>query len=54
MTRCLRVRVLAQRRRVAVRPGNAPGPPVVLCNGIGASLELLQPFAGEVDPRIEW
>jgi poly(3-hydroxyalkanoate) depolymerase len=25
----------------------------VLCNGIGASLDLLQPFVDEVDPRIE-
>jgi poly(3-hydroxyalkanoate) depolymerase len=25
----------------------------VLCNGIGASLDLLQPFVNEVDPRIE-
>jgi poly(3-hydroxyalkanoate) depolymerase len=25
----------------------------VLCNGLGASLDLLQPFVDEVDPRIE-
>ena len=25
----------------------------MLCNGIGASLDLLQPFVDEVDPRIE-
>jgi poly(3-hydroxyalkanoate) depolymerase len=25
----------------------------VLCNGIGASLDLLQPFVDEIDPRIE-
>ena len=53
MTRFLRVRVLGHEVRVAVRPGTAPGPPLVLCNGIGASLDLLQPFVDEVDPRIE-
>jgi poly(3-hydroxyalkanoate) depolymerase len=36
--------------RVAVREG-APGrPPLLLCNGIGASLELLQPFVDALDP----
>jgi poly(3-hydroxyalkanoate) depolymerase len=53
VTRFLRVRVLGQDIRVAVRPGAAPGPPLVLCNGIGASLDLLQPFVDQVDPRIE-
>lgn len=53
MTKFLRVRVLGRDVRVAVRPGSAPGPPLVLCNGIGASLDLLQPFVDEVDPRIE-
>ena len=53
VTRFLRVRVLGHDVRVAVRPGTAPGPPLVLCNGIGASLDLFQPFVDEVDPRIE-
>ena len=53
MTKFLRVRVLGHDVRVAVRPGTTPGPPLVLCNGIGASLDLLQPFVDEVDPRIE-
>ncbi|WP_219635613.1 alpha/beta fold hydrolase [Nocardioides ungokensis] len=53
MTRHLRLRVLGHDVRVAVRPGTAPGPPLVLCNGIGARLDLLQPFVDEVDPRIE-
>ena len=53
MTRFLRVRVLGHDVRVVVRPGTAPGPPLVLCNGIGASLDLLQPFVDAVDPRIE-
>jgi len=53
VTTFLRVRVLGHDIRVAVRRGTAPGPPLVLCNGIGASLDLLQPFVDEVDPRIE-
>ena len=53
MTRFLRVRVLGHDVRVAVRPGTAPGPPLVICNGIGASLDLLQPFIDQLDPRIE-
>ena len=37
--------------RVSVREG-APGwPPLLLCNGIGASLELFQPFADTLDPQ---
>ncbi|GAB3053234.1 poly(3-hydroxyalkanoate) depolymerase [Intrasporangium mesophilum] len=53
MTQLRRVRLLGHDVRVAVRPGTAPGPPLVLCNGIGASLDLLQPFVDQVDPRIE-
>jgi poly(3-hydroxyalkanoate) depolymerase len=37
--------------RVSVREGTAGWPPLLLCNGIGASLELLQPFADALDPR---
>ena len=37
--------------RVAIRPGTGTGPPLLLCNGIGASLELLQPFVDALDPR---
>jgi poly(3-hydroxyalkanoate) depolymerase len=37
--------------RVAVREGAPEWPPLLLCNGIGASLELLQPFVGALDPR---
>ena len=47
------VRVLGHDVRVSVRPGTEPGTPLVLCNGIGASLDLLQPFVDRVDPRIE-
>lgn len=45
--------VNGQRLRVAVRPGTAPRPPLLLVNGIGASLELLQPFVNELDPGLE-
>jgi len=34
--------------RVAVRPGS--GTPLLLCNGIGGSLDLLQPFVDALDP----
>lgn len=36
--------------RVAVRSGE--GVPLVVCNGIGASLDLLQPFVDALDPSI--
>ena len=38
--------------RVAVREGSSrEWPPLLLCNGIGASLELLEPFVDALDPR---
>jgi poly(3-hydroxyalkanoate) depolymerase len=37
--------------RVSVRDGSAGWTPLLLCNGIGASLELLQPFVDALDPR---
>ena len=37
--------------RVAVREGASGWPPLLLCNGLGASLELLQPFVDALDPR---
>lgn len=44
--------------RVAVRPGRVePGQParpaLLLINGIGARLELLEPFVAQVDPAVE-
>jgi pimeloyl-ACP methyl ester carboxylesterase len=47
--------------RVAVRPGRrglklavpAPRVPLLLINGIGASLELLEPFVRELDPALD-
>ena len=41
-----------QQLRVAV-PGDGTRTPLVLANGIGASLELLQPFVDHLDPGIE-
>ena len=48
------VSVGRRRLRVAIRPGTDPTrPPLLLCNGIGAGLDLLEPFVDEVDPAIE-
>jgi poly(3-hydroxyalkanoate) depolymerase len=37
--------------RVSVREGTADWTPLLLCNGIGSSLELFQPFVDALDPR---
>jgi poly(3-hydroxyalkanoate) depolymerase len=37
--------------QVAVRGGDSRWPPLLLCNGIGARLELLQPFVDVLDPQ---
>jgi poly(3-hydroxyalkanoate) depolymerase len=37
--------------RVAIREGDPGRPPLLMCNGLGASLELLQPFVDALDPR---
>lgn len=39
--------------RVSVRAGDGSTPALLLCNGIGASLEILQPFVDALDPRRE-
>jgi poly(3-hydroxyalkanoate) depolymerase len=41
------ISVLGQQIRVNVRPGD--GVPLVLCNGIGASLEVLDPLVDQLD-----
>src|SRR5271154_7211939 len=49
-----RMRILAvgsRSLRVSVREGAKGWPPILLCNGIGVSLELLQPFVDALDPR---
>ncbi|MCI0390215.1 MAG: poly(3-hydroxyalkanoate) depolymerase [Acidobacteria bacterium] len=43
------VDVGAQRLRIAVRFGIGEGPPLLLCNGIGASLELVEPLVAALD-----
>jgi poly(3-hydroxyalkanoate) depolymerase len=48
-----RVRVSGHDVRVAVRPGTGLGPPLVLCNGLGASFDLLEPFVSALPPGIE-
>jgi poly(3-hydroxyalkanoate) depolymerase len=45
------VRVRGRSVRVAIREGDPDRPPLLLCNGIGASLELLDPFVEALDPR---
>lgn len=46
------VDVDGQRLRVAERRGAAGRPPLLLVNGIGASLESFEPFVDALDPRI--
>ena len=47
------VRVGGQRLRVSVRHGHhGRRPPLLIINGIGASLELLQPFVDTLDPSL--
>jgi poly(3-hydroxyalkanoate) depolymerase len=47
------VTVGPQPLRVAIRPGARGGPPLLLCNGIGAPLEVFEPFTGTLDPAVE-
>jgi poly(3-hydroxyalkanoate) depolymerase len=47
------VAVGSQQLRVAVRPGDGTRTPLLLANGLGASLELLQPFVDALDPAVE-
>jgi poly(3-hydroxyalkanoate) depolymerase len=44
------VRVAGRALRVDVRPGDPAWRPLLLCNGIGAGLEVLQPFVDALDP----
>jgi poly(3-hydroxyalkanoate) depolymerase len=54
MPRSVRTVVVGgQHLRVAVRPGDGARTPLLLANGIGASLELLQPFVDALDPSVE-
>ncbi len=47
------IEVKGQRLRVAIRPGNGVGTPLLLINGIGVGLEVFQPFIHELAPEIE-
>lgn len=47
------IRVLGQRLHVSIRPGDGTRSPLLIMNGIGANLELLQPFVDALDPAIE-
>jgi len=52
-TRHRRVVIGHQRLRVDVRAGHGTGTPLVMCGGIGASFELLQPLVDALDPGID-
>jgi poly(3-hydroxyalkanoate) depolymerase len=47
------ITVKGHRLRVAIRPGSSARTPLLLMNGIGANLELLQPIVDALDPTIE-
>jgi poly(3-hydroxyalkanoate) depolymerase len=47
------VAVSGQQLRVAVRRGDGTRVPLLLFNGIGASLDVLQPFVDALDPSLE-
>jgi poly(3-hydroxyalkanoate) depolymerase len=51
MTRVLSV--YGQRIRAGVRPGDGSRVPLLLCGGLGASFEVLQPVVDALDPRLE-
>ena len=49
------VRVRGRQLRVAVRPASGPGPartPLVLMNGLGSRLEVLQPLVDQLPPEL--
>src|SRR5438128_10922338 len=50
-TRTITVR--GQRLRIAIRKGDGTRTPLLLMNGIGINLEVLQPFVDALDPAIE-
>src|SRR5437016_10117292 len=47
------ITVSGQRLRVAIRSGNGTRTPLLLMNGIGVNLEVLQQFVDTLDPAIE-
>lgn len=47
------INVKGQPLRVAIRPGNGSGTPLLLMNGIGVSFEVFQQFIDELDSNME-
>ncbi len=47
------ISVSDQRLHIAIRPGNKARTPLLMMNGVGANLEMLQPFVDALDPDIE-
>jgi poly(3-hydroxyalkanoate) depolymerase len=47
------IAVAGQRLRVAIRHGDGSRVPLLLFNGVGASLDLLEPFVAALDPSVE-
>jgi poly(3-hydroxyalkanoate) depolymerase len=47
------INVAGQRIRTMVRPGSSKLLPLLVFNGIGASLELVMPFVAALDPDLE-
>lgn len=51
--RIRRISVCGRDVRVSIRPGDGTQPPLLMCNGIGASLDLLEPFIDALPPDVE-
>ena len=47
------ITVRGQRLRIAIRKGDGTRTPLLLMNGTGVNLEVLQPFVDALDPAIE-
>jgi poly(3-hydroxyalkanoate) depolymerase len=47
------ITVRGQRLRIAIRKGDGTRTPLLLINGIGVNLEVLQPFVDALNPAIE-
>ncbi|MDR7252390.1 poly(3-hydroxyalkanoate) depolymerase [Nocardioides sp. BE266] len=46
------LQVWGHRIRVSVRAGTGSGPPLLMCCGIGAGLDVLDPLVAELDPTL--
>lgn len=45
--------VRGQRLRISIRPGDGTRTPLLMANGIGVNLEVLQPFVDALNPTVE-